>query len=127
MDKHKQNIALAKFLGLKVLKRDDDSTKNFPYFLVGEYGAIGKNYPTEVAVWLDIEDYMSSLIHIERIRNKLNEEQKIIFVVKLTNITLETEFVFEWPAQFLFLFINATAAQQAEAILKAIEKWEDDK
>jgi predicted sulfurtransferase len=108
MNKEKQRIAIAEACGFKCSEYSHELGQ-----LVAEF----------------TPDYLNDLNAMHQAMAHLEPEQVNQFAAELSGIVLENREKYWWDltSNEVGHVANATAAQRAEAFLRTIGKWEDDK
>jgi hypothetical protein len=79
--------------------------------------------------WIALPDYLNNLNAMQEAMAHLEPDQVDQFAAELSGIVLENREKYWWDltSNEVGHVANATAAQRAEAFLKTVGKWEDDK
>jgi alpha-N-acetylglucosamine transferase len=117
MNKEKQRIAIAEACGYTVI--NDTLCHVTP----------DKDGLPQIAWIARLPDYLNDLNAMHEAMAHLEPEQVDQFAVELSGIVLENRKKYWWDltSNEVGHVANATAAQRAEAFLRTVGKWEDDK
>ena len=115
MNPERQRIAIAEACGWTKIRLHprwvSDIGSEFPPTLCGTHPSKGR--PEGIPWWGPLPDYLNDLNAMHEAENVLTNEQWWLFV----------EFLTEIRGGGVALCISATAAQRAEAFLKALNLW----
>lgn len=120
-----QRIAIAEACGWhRALEEAQDEWNNYAWWTPAD--RFGQS---ELHRQADIPAYLNDLNAMHDAENVLTDEQTEAFAFELAKLTLQQSRAGWWDLNIteLAAVIGATAAQRAEAFLRTIGKWEDDK
>lgn len=114
MSPERQIIVIAEFCGWKNCKH------------IGEYGVYADNpkHPPHAAARINVPEYIYDLNAMRKAEKMLTDDQFPAYHHNLLVITQP-----ETPASHVHIFrafISATAGQKAQALIRALGKWEED-
>ena len=118
MDKQRQRLAIAEQMGWRFYPNEDlkDAIKTFVTKNKNNIWGLDPN--GELRFQHAIPDYLNDL-------NAIHEAEKTLDY-SLQRYRERLSFMFDGnPEEGVWLAVNATAAQRAEAFLRTIGKWED--
>lgn len=130
MSPEAQRIALAEVCGWEKVGRyfwsdeyEDFLKQHGPRVIVPHFNGHLLGYWKATDAWATPPDYPNDLNAIREVRGVLTRDQQAAFIFCLESIVARDPKANLWS----WALVNASAAQQAEAILRATNKWGDDK
>jgi hypothetical protein len=118
MNKEKQRIAIAEATGWTYI---DNDPERYPYWLAPKgdwrYGS-----PLDANMFPDVfPNYLNDLNAMHEAEKVLREPDQVVSYMEWLGMCYDDSGYKTWR------YVAATAAQRAEAFLRTIGKWEDDK
>jgi hypothetical protein len=131
MNKEKQRIAIAEACGWKDVKYTYHEEVDIENRSIIHWSGL-TGIPPEFIHYenrIKIPDYLTDLNAIHEAMAHLEPDQVNQFAAELSGIVLENREKYWWDltSNEVGHVANATAAQRAEAFLRTVGKWEDDK